>query len=270
VTLAHDQVNGTTVSDAWLNAVQVVDEAPKRRLFHLVTRISDPVTEQPQIRAAADALIRGRDLASIETVANTIFPAQLAAVSASPGELAERYRRLYPTLRRLHKNNQKGTYFGRIVAYPAAGGEQDQLADLIRRLRTELQTPGPKSARYEMNVSGAGDSADPTEAYPVPELTDAGPLHVYATGRDTSAMAFPCLSFCSFQLAGDTLHMIAQYRSQYLVERGYGNYLGLGRLLGYVCSSVDLQPGELMIIAGIATVEAPRYQIARLVASAQG
>ena len=50
MTLAQDQVHGTTMSEAWLNAVQVVDAAPQRRLFHLVTRISDPVAEEPRIR----------------------------------------------------------------------------------------------------------------------------------------------------------------------------------------------------------------------------
>jgi len=271
VTLAQGEVRGITVSEAWLNAIQVVDAAPQRRLFHLVTRIGAPVTEQPDIRAAADRLLRDLDLAPVDTVANTIFPAQLAATSSGPGELAQRYRRVYPTLRRLHKSNRKGTYFGRIVAHPAADGERDQLADLIGRLSTELRTPGPKSARYEVNISGPGEPAGPAEEYPAVELGDAGPLHVYVAGKDTSPMGFPCLSFCSFQLEGDSLHMIAQYRYQYLIERGYGNYLGLGRLLGYVCSTVDLHPGELMIIAGVAAVDrAPRYQISRLAASAKG
>jgi thymidylate synthase len=257
------------VSEAWLNAVQVVDAAPERRLFHLVTRISDPVTEEPRIRAAADALLRDLDLALVHTVANTIFPAHLAATSAGPGELAQRYRRMYPTLRRLHKSNRKGTYFGRIVAHPAAGGERDQLADLIERLRTELRTRGPKSARYEMNITGPGELDQPAEACPAEELSDGGPVHIYATGKDTSPMGFPCLSFCSFQLDGDTLHMVAQYRYQYLIERGYGNYLGLGQLLGYVSASVGLRPGQLMIIAGVAAVDsAARYRIARLTESA--
>ena len=173
VTLAQDQVHGATVSEAWLNAVQVVDAAPQRRLFHLVTRISDPVTEEPRIRAAADTLLRDLDLAPVDTVANTIFPARLAAASAGPGELAQRYRRIYPTLRRLHKSNRKGTYFGRIVAHPAAGGERDQLADLIERLNTELRTPGPKSARYEMNISGPGELAQPAEECPAEESRTA-------------------------------------------------------------------------------------------------
>lgn len=268
MTLARDQVHGGTVSEAWLNAVQVVDAAPERRLFHLVTRISDPVTEEPRIRGAADTLLRDLDLAPVDTVANTIFPAQLAATSAGPGELAQRYRRMYPTLRRLHKNNRKGTYFGRIVAHPAADGQRDQLADLIERLRTELRTRGPKSARYEMNITGPGELAQPAEECPAEELSDGGPVHIYAAGKDTSPMGFPCLSFCSFQLDGDILHMIAQYRYQYLIERGYGNYLGLGQLLEYMCSTVGVHPGQLTIIAGVAAVDsAARYRIARLTKS---
>jgi thymidylate synthase len=245
-----------------------VDAAPQRRLFHLVTCIGDPVTEEPRIRAAADTVLRDLDLASVDTVANTIFPAQLAATSAEPSELAARYQRMYPVLRRLHKSNRKGTYFGRIVAHPAADGERDQLADLIERLNTELRTPGPKSARYEMNISEAGELARPAEACLEVVRTDGGPIHIYAAGRDTSSMGFPCLSFCSFQLDGDTLHMIAHYRYQYLMERGYGNYLGLGRLLGYVCAAVGLHPGQLMVIAGVAAVDsAARYRIARLIES---
>jgi hypothetical protein len=270
VTLAQDQVRGGTVSEAWLNAVQAVDATPERRLFHLITRISDPVTEEPRIRAAADTLLSNLDLAPVDTVANTIFPAQLAAISTGPGELAQRYRRMYPTLRRLHKSNRKGTYFGRIVAHPAADGERDQLADLIERLNTELGTRGPKSARYEVNIGGPGDLAQTGEECAAEKPSDGGTFHIYAAGKDTSPMGFPCLSFCSFQLDGDTLHMVAQYRYQYLIERGYGNYLGLGQLLGYVCATVGLRPGQLTIIAGVAAVDsAARYRIAQLTESAE-
>jgi hypothetical protein len=121
-----------------------------------------------------------------------------------------------------------------------------------------------------MNISGPGGLAPLAEACPAAELTDGGPVHVYAAGKDTSPMGFPCLSFCSFQLDSGLLHMIAQCRYQYLIERGYGNYLGLGQLLGYVCAAVGLYPGQLTIMAGVAAVDsAARYRIARLTESAR-
>ncbi len=269
MSLAQQVVRGATVSDAWLSAVETVDAVPERRMFHLVTCIDDPASERPRIRAAVDALLGDLDLSTVKTVTNTIFPAEMAARSQDHTDLAARYRRVYPILRRLHPGNRLGTYFGRIVAHPAAAGEHDQLGELIRRLNTELRTRGPKAARYEMNVAGPGDPAGPAGFGCVGDPADAGPVHVYAVGRDTSPMGFPCLSFCSFQLDDDLLHMVAHYRYQYLVQRGYGNYLGLGQLLGYVSALTGLRPGQLMIVAGIAAVDAPRYRIAQVLASAR-
>ena len=98
MTLARDQVGGgTTVSEAWLNAVQVsVDSAPERRLFQLVTRIGDPLTEEPRIRTAADTLLDDLNLAPVDTVANTIFPARLAATSAGPASSPSVCKKMYP------------------------------------------------------------------------------------------------------------------------------------------------------------------------------
>jgi len=268
VTIAREVVRGTTISDAWLSAVVAVSDAPDRQrgVCHLVTRIASPPDEQPQVRAAADRLLSELGYDPIETVANTIFPASMAATSRDHAHLAERYRRVYPTLRRLDPaRNRHGTYFGRIVAHPAAGGEHDQLAELLRRLRTELAAPAPKSARYEMNVSEPGDLA-PQE--PGAEQAAGASVHVYAPGQDNSPMGFPCLSFCSFQLDQDRLHMVAHYRYQYLVQRGYGNYLGLARLLKYVGDAAGLAPGELMIVAGVAKVEPPKYRIQQLTGDA--
>jgi hypothetical protein len=267
MSIVEETVRGVTLSEAWLNAVIAVTGAPDRQhgLFHLVTRIGDPVGEQPEIRAAADALVSELGYNSVETVANTIFPAQLAATSRDHHHLADRYRRVYPTLRRLDRGNRNGTYFGRIVAHPAAGGVQDQLAELVRRLDTELRTPGPKSARYEMAISEPADLATPE---PGGGQSAELPVHVYAAGQDNSAMGFPCLSFCSFQLDQGRLHMVAHYRRQHLIARGYGNYLGLGRLLGYVSETIGLMPGELMIVAGAAEVDAPAYRIRQLTGDA--
>lgn len=57
-------------------------------------------------------------------------------------------------------------------------------------------------------------------------------------------MGFPCLSHCAFQIDTDGhVHLLATYRSQFLVERGYGNYLGLGRLLAHVARHTGCRSG---------------------------
>ena len=70
---------------------------------------------------------------------------------------------------------------------------------------------------------------------------------------------------CSFQLDGSHLHMVAHYRSQYMIQRAYGNYLGLGRLLAYVAENAGIEPGELMVVAGYAQIDSNgRRQLSRL------
>lgn len=233
---ATGAVEEATLSAAWLRTLEVVSNAPDRKQFHTLTRVADPTTENDQIRAAAEAMLAANDNPPVETVANTIFPTQLAATTVDTAELVARYRRLYPTIRRVHKDNSRGTYFGRIVAYPVGDEPLDQLTNLIRKLDQERSGDRPKSARYEI------------------------PIH--APHRDTSPMAFPCLSLCSFQLDHDRLHLSAHYRSQYLVRRGYGNYLGLARLQAYVAKATGLQPGQLTIVAGLAHADAPKYRVA--------
>lgn len=275
--LAIDTIVGRTISEAWMRAVQAVDEVPGRTTCHLVTRITHP-TERPEIRGAADDLSSQLGYPTIETVANTIFPEALARACRDHQELGHRYRTMYPTLQSLVRANRDGTYFGRLVAYPSSPGKDfDQLADLIRKLQAELQTDRPKSTRYELSIEEVGDSsnapADVDHGVPIDLADDSTdptmPTEpIYIPGRDRSAMGFPCLSFCSFQLDHSCLHLIAHYRRQHLVHRGYGNYLGLARLLRYVSSAVGVEPGQLMVIAGAATVDAPRYRIVRLLRQA--
>lgn len=255
--LATNLNTGTTVSDAWLRAVTQVNAAvPDRQLYHLVTQIMRPTEQHPEIRAAADWISEQLGYPSIQTVANTIFPAALAAECADHAELADRYAAIYDLIKGLDKGNRRGTYFGRLVDYPSPDGSCNQLADLVRKLRLELASKAPKSARYEINIAHTAehtDSTDHDQAVPI-----------YAAGRDNSPMGFPCLSFCAFQLDRQTLHMVAHYRRQHLIERGYGNYLGLGCLLGYVADAVGAQPGVLTIVAGVAKVDAAQYRIYEL------
>lgn len=259
--LSTETITGDTVSDAWLHTVTLVNDAPGQRCYHAVTRIVQPDAQVPEIRTAADWLSERRGYPAINTVANTIFPEGLASTCADHEELTDRYRRIYGIVRELDKANRRGTYFGRLVSYPTPQGPHDQLGDLLRKLRVELSSGAPKSARYEINTLLPTANSDQESGS---EFFGCQAVPIYSTGNDNSPMGFPCLSFCSFQLDGGTLHMVAHYRSQYLIKRGYGNYLGLSRLLCYVCRTLDLDVGQLMVVAGAVAVDAPKYQIVHL------
>lgn len=267
---ATGAVEMDTLSEAWLRTLVQVSQAPDRKQFHTVTRVANPTAEDDQIRAAADEMLAALGHQPIETVANTIFPHQLAMTSSDTADLVLRYRTMYPTIRRVHKDNRHGTYFGRMVEYPAPSQPLDQLTNLIRKINQERAGGRPKGARYEIPIDtglhGQQDDPDPAgsrAASAADHTTAATPIH--SPGRDTSPMAFPCLSLCSFQLDNDRLHLSAHYRSQYLVQRGYGNYLGLARLQAYVAGVTGIEVGQLLIVAGLAHADSAKYRVAATV-----
>jgi hypothetical protein len=239
-------VEADNLSIAWVKAIELTRPLPKHSAMHLVVRIADPTQEVPEIRALADQLLARGGVQPIDTVRNTIFPTVWAQRFPEPADLAEYYRDQYPTIRRVSKKNRRGTYFGRMVAYPDGDTTIDQLSDRVAKLR--MQRAGShRSSMYEMNIWKPGD---------LPQ-----------------GMGFPCMAFMSFHLDDDRLYLTAHYRNQFLIERAYGNYLGLAQLQCYVANAVGLTPAELMIVAGHATVDTRRQAnvtaIKTLIADAQ-
>jgi hypothetical protein len=247
-------VDSKNTSLAWRDACLALDVPgnPRRDAFHTVVRIADPTAEDTAVRAHFDQMRAENGYRLIDTVANTLFPSALAATSKTPADLVRRFRQLYPRLQRIDRANSAGTYFGRIVEYPGPNGTVDQLTALIERIRSQAAGKGPMSAAYEMDISHPLDRDQEVEAG-----VGAWPASVHVPGKDNGYRGFPCLSHCSFQLDRDrTLHAVAHYRSHYMVDRAYGNYLGLGRLLAYLAQHAQVRPGTLTVVAGHAQIEA--------------
>jgi hypothetical protein len=241
---------------AWLDTVLEVYAAREHKAFHTVTRVRGVSADgEPRIYQAAEELLQHFDLPPLNTVANTIFPAGLARRAPDIVELTRRYEELYPQLQRLEPiRNRDGTYFHRLVAYPGPNGPVNQLARVITNLNRELSSDSPKRARFETSLEIPGNSNEPSDD-PGPHgdghgLAGSDATPVFAAGRDNQLMGFPCLSFLSFQHDRTHLHAAAHYRSQYLMQRGLGNYLGIARLMRYVAGQVGLEPGRLTVIAG--------------------
>lgn len=240
------------ITQAWVAACNKLDrkDNPGRTGLHTVVRIAEPTNDDLVFRAELDRLRTARGLWPLETVAGTLFPAALAARSTSPDDLAERYRRMYPVIKR-YPGNHRGTYFGRLVSYPAASKTGvDQLGTVISRLRA--QAAGTKiAAAYELDLAATTDTEEAS-----------ADLLVHTAGKDNSYIGFPCLSHISLQLDRDRrVHAAALYRSHFMFERAYGNYLGLGRLLAYIAQQAELTCGTLTVVAGHARLDGPVTQL---------
>lgn len=232
------------LSIGWLDAVGLLDAAPNRKVVHLIVRIADPTQEDLEIRRSAQDLIdiynesHQRRFNDIATTRNTIFPQAWAKRFPEPCDLAEHYRLRYTRDQlRGFSENARGTYFGRIVAYPRPGSTDvdDQLTDTVRKLRDETATHAPKSSRYEINI--------------------------YSEALDHNPMSFPCLAHLSVHLHEQRLHMQAIYRNETFVSRAYGNFLGLAQLQCYVATATKVLPGELLVTVGHAELDGTRRPI---------
>lgn len=231
-------IEAPDVSSAWLDALRMLEAGGRPyKAVHLLLRIADPTVEVQEIRCAAQDLIDTVNgdsdrLPHIETTRNTIFPAAFARRNPEPADLAAYYRARYEDLRG-YKNNEKGTYFGRIVAHPIIGGEPvDQLTSTVKKIRDETADNTVKSSRYEISI--------------------------YNPSKDgRTLMSFPCLAHLSVHLHEGRLHMQAVYRNESLVPRGYGNYLGLGELQAYMAAQTGTDPGELLMTLGHVEIGVP-------------
>jgi hypothetical protein len=223
------QMTAPTIAEGWASAAEYLLAQPSRDAVNLAVKIGSPL-EGIRTTKLIDSLLREKGLPSVGTVANTIFPRRLAARSSGPSSLTQRYRHLLPRLKRNPKN-RTGLYFERMVAFETAGHPIDQLESLIDKLRAaRTAVGGAMSSRYEIAIYD--------------------PLHDHNKMR-----GFPCLSFLSFHLHEQHLHLGAYYRNHNFVERAYGNYVGLGGLLSYVAAEASWQPGEMLIVSGHASIE---------------
>lgn len=260
-------VDAPDISRAWLEACEQLAKFPGTRAFHTVVRIAQPLREDPQLRSELDRLRSARTtpLYPIDTVVNTLFPVGLAKTCQNHEELAERYQALYPRLRKVRRNAH-GTYFGRLIAYPGAGKKPDpvdQIARVISRM-DKLRTTAKWSAVYEAGTAHVLDSEKIAEEEP--DSAEDTEAVVRAAALDTQPRDFPCLSHCSFQFdaATNSVHFAAYYRSHYMFDRAYGNYLALGHLCAWVAEQTGLKPGTLTVLAGSARLDCTKAELRRI------
>ncbi len=226
---------GQTIAEAWLDALQWL-HFNKREAFDLVVTIADPTPEHsdPAVMAALDKLLVRKKFQEVATVANTIFPTQLASTSRSREHLYSKYRFLSPRLRKLGPN-RRGIYFERLIHFPLQqdSSRANQLEVIIR----DLQGQVARRAR------GQG---------PLQHVYEA---QVFAPGLDRLPQGFPCMSSLSFHLEGQRLRLSATYRNQYYVRKALGNFIGLAQLQRFVAQAARLDQGPLTIHAFHAQID---------------
>lgn len=251
--------SASTVSEAWLASLETAVATPGGRVVHLVSTVTEPGTEIPEVRQALDHVLDGAGMQSVDTVAETIFPTSLytdpgfewaadidgervASLDDAASGLYAAYEDILPLLRTVHAN-RSGTYFSRMITWPGKEpGGTNQL-----QLRIEALRGQQRAGRRRNNTLDIDIAADSLAGGP------AG-LQVYAV-RDRRTRGFPCLTHIDLTLHEGRLHCTAVYRHQYLVEKAYGNLVGLSALLRFLCQQSGYSVGELCIHATMADAQ---------------
>jgi hypothetical protein len=263
-----------SVSEAWLLGLERVASESDGRLVHLVSTVTEPGAEITPVREVLDAALQAADKYSVDTVAETIFPSSLypdPGFGWMPGiptrtetELDSAAEALYSSycdmlpLLLTSPGNSRGTYFGRMVSWPGkTAGGTNQLADRISVLRSEHRTGHQRNNTLDMDI--AADSQEPLRG-----------VQTYAA-TDRRRRGFPCLTHVDLTLHDGRLHCLAVYRHQYLVEKAYGNMLGLSAMVQFLCQQSGYASGELVVHATMADAQRREFPgVERLVADARG
>jgi hypothetical protein len=250
-----------SVSEAWLLSLERTAEAPDGQAVHVVSTVTEPGLEIGAVRRVLDDALEAAEAQPVETVAETIFPASLYpdpgidwspmlprterdALDAAAESLYGAYNDMLPLLRTV-KANRSGTYFSRMITWPGKEpGGVNQLAARIARLRAE-HTAG-RQTHNTLDIDAAADALADAE--------DLRGIQVYAA-TDRRTRGFPCLTHVDLTLHRGRLHATAVYRHQYLIDKAYGNLLGLSWLLQFLCQQTGYQLGELVVHATLADAQ---------------
>lgn len=213
---------------AWLEAVNRVDAMSNHEAHNVLIDVADPIANStlanPIVREVNDFLV-ARDM-SIDTIANTIFPAALYRLHGHPKFIEVFHQIVLPKVMKTAK--WSGYYFERMTKAP------DQLSTQVERLRKKSN-----KALHKFELSLFDPERD----------------------VDNSPYGGQCLSFLSFHVLPGTprtLLLTAQYRNHYYIEKLLGNLIGLGRLMEFVAAETSSKVGSLTVLSTHATIDLPK------------
>jgi hypothetical protein len=230
------EISEQSLSRAWLRAVALANTSPRKEVSTLIVNLENlaggNLAEDYSIRNKLDEALESNGNFSVATVANTIFPTSLRNPHESRQVFFNRYMRVWPRINAI-KQNRRGTYFQRLIAYPqVAAGAFNQLDFVISAYSSGTRR------RSALQCAILAPSMD----------LNATPFQ-----------GFPCMQQVSFIPEGDNgLRISALYPMHYLWARAYGNYLGLLNLGRFMAAEMGLELTALTCVALVAKLDEPK------------
>ena len=160
--------------------------------------------------------------------------------AADRKQLFSRYQKVFPRLQKASAKNRRGIYFQRMIS----GGPPAQPNQLEFVIGSYMARTGVRRSILQIGIF------DP------------------AKDHSTAAqLGFPCLQHVTFAPVDDQLSVNAFYATQFLVERAYGNYIGLCRLGQFVAHEMGLKLSRVTCFSGIAECDVGKGELAPILAA---
>jgi hypothetical protein len=228
-------VQENSFQKAWIKAVKHLSQNHWNS-YNLVVQFLDPFCIDDDLHKKVEEFSKEIDIRSPKDVAYTIFPYN--QYNGDANELYSGYLdKFYPwTRKREHRG--WGTYFERMINYIDKNGKGrvNQLDNIISAINN----------RETVNTS----------AYTI--------TITYPGGETIRPLGGPCLNYLTIQmLPGNPvkLGLLAIYRNHEFLERAYGNYLGLCKLLNFINCETNTQPGYITCISSHAFVSGEKTNL---------
>lgn len=229
--LQPDVITGITVHEAWRACATHLLAGGDR--LNLVVHISNPGVMDEDALKQLDPRKVDSTVMSVFDVATTIFPRAGARWALSPDDLVAHYLPVYARLKR-RAGTGWGFYFQRLASFG--------------------NTKAPQLARIVNGLSGWGHGHH-----------GAFVIHISSAEVDRPRpQGGPCWQYGQFMADGDTLSLAAVYRSHDYFLKALGNFVGLSRLLTYVCGKTGHSVGTLTCLSTYAFLGTRRAATAKL------
>ena len=203
--------NANDCVDGWLQVSNYLI-ANHMQASNVLVTIANPTFEDPAWLTRFNPKGVHPNGDKIRDVVNTIFPRKTLQNSADREDFYARYLKAHNRA----KSGRWGTYFERLVSFGAT--EENQLESVIRGLKWKNK---PRAALTVHLSSPETDSLQPIGA--------------------------PCWHFGEFMCVDKTdLDLVVVYRNHDYFNKALGNFLGLSRLLSFVCAESGMTPGKLI------------------------
>jgi hypothetical protein len=226
-----DVIAGATVHEVWRAAARHLLANGDR--LNLVVHIGNPAVVDDADLRRLDPRAVDADVTSVFDVAATIFPRPGRHWTLGPEQLAQRYLPIYERLKRRNGGGW-GFYFQRLASF--GNSQASQLARLVDGLST-----------WGRNHHGAFV------------------IHLSSAETDLpQPQGGPCWQYGQLMADHGVLSMTAVYRSHDYFRKALGNFVGLGRLLAYVCAKTGHEIGSLTCVSTYAFLGNRRNATSRL------